>query len=55
VAELAIAWLASQPIVGSVIAGVTKPEQVEANARAAAWLLTIEEVSEVGILGKEAP
>jgi aryl-alcohol dehydrogenase-like predicted oxidoreductase len=55
VAELAIAWLACQPIVGSVIAGVTKPEQVEANARAARWSLTVAEISEVGSLGKEAP
>jgi aryl-alcohol dehydrogenase-like predicted oxidoreductase len=51
VAELAIAWLASQPIVGSVIAGVTKPEQVEANARGAAWTLTAAEISEVATLG----
>jgi aryl-alcohol dehydrogenase-like predicted oxidoreductase len=47
VAELAIAWLASQPIVGSVIAGVSRPEQVDANARAAAWCLTPDEVTEV--------
>jgi aryl-alcohol dehydrogenase-like predicted oxidoreductase len=53
VAELAIAWLACQPIVGSVIAGVTKPEQIEANARAAEWSLTADEISEVGNLGKE--
>jgi aryl-alcohol dehydrogenase-like predicted oxidoreductase len=52
VAELAIAWLASQPIVGSVIAGVTKPEQVEANARAAQWSLTVDEIAEVGTLGR---
>jgi len=32
--ELAIAWLAAQPAVGSVIAGATKPEQVVANAMA---------------------
>jgi aryl-alcohol dehydrogenase-like predicted oxidoreductase len=55
VAELAIAWLACQPIVGSVIAGVTKPEQVEANAQAAQWSLTVDEISEVGILGREIP
>ncbi|MGI8688257.1 MAG: aldo/keto reductase, partial [Thermomicrobiales bacterium] len=47
VGELAIAWLASHPEVASVIAGVTKPEQVEANAKAAAWELTPEEVAEV--------
>jgi aryl-alcohol dehydrogenase-like predicted oxidoreductase len=31
--ELALSWLGSQPIVPSVIAGATRPEQVEANAR----------------------
>jgi len=46
--ELAIAWLAAKPAVVSVIAGATKPEQVAANARAAAWSLTDEEVEEVG-------
>lgn len=30
--ELALSWLASQPVVSSVIAGATRPEQVEANA-----------------------
>jgi len=31
--ELALSWLASQPSVSSVIAGATKPEQVESNAK----------------------
>ena len=34
VLELAIAWLAAKPVVASVIAGATKPEQVRANAAA---------------------
>ena len=37
--ELAIAWLATQPHVASVIAGATKPQQVEANAAAGGWVL----------------
>ena len=45
--ELAIGWLASQPHVSSVIAGATKPEQVEQNVRAAEWKLTVEELAEV--------
>ena len=45
--ELAIGWLASQPHVGSVISGATSPEQVEANAAAAAWKLDAEELAEV--------
>ena len=49
--ELAIAWLLSNQLVSSVISGATKPEQVTANARAAGWDLTAEEVGEVnGIL-----
>ena len=45
--ELAISWLASKPNVGSVIAGATRPEQVEQNAEAAAWRLDAEEMAEV--------
>ena len=37
VLELAVSWLASRPIVASVIAGATSPEQVRANAAAAGW------------------
>jgi len=43
--ELAIAALASTPGVGSIIAGATKPEQVRANAAAASWKLTPEELA----------
>lgn len=50
VGELAIAWLVAHPEVSSVIAGVTKPEQVEANARAGEWLLTPDEVAAVAAL-----
>jgi aryl-alcohol dehydrogenase-like predicted oxidoreductase len=45
--DLAIGWLASQPHVSSVIAGATKPEQVEQNVRAGEWRLTPEESAEV--------
>jgi aryl-alcohol dehydrogenase-like predicted oxidoreductase len=43
--ELAFAWLLSQTPVASVIAGATKPEQVRANAAAATWRLTPDEVA----------
>jgi aryl-alcohol dehydrogenase-like predicted oxidoreductase len=44
--ELALAWLASKPVVASVIAGATSPEQVSANAAAmTGWDLTPEEVA----------
>jgi aryl-alcohol dehydrogenase-like predicted oxidoreductase len=50
--ELAFSWLLARPAVASVIAGATKPEQVRANATAAGWRLTTEEMAEVdGILG----
>jgi aryl-alcohol dehydrogenase-like predicted oxidoreductase len=45
--ELAWGWLASQPTVPSVIAGATRPEQVDANVAAVAWTLTAAEMAEV--------
>ena len=45
--ELAFSWLAAEPAVSSVIAGATKPEQLEQNAAAVNWKLTPEEVAEV--------
>ncbi len=47
VLELALGWLASQPHIASVIAGATKPEQVEQNVAAAGWRLTSQELAEV--------
>jgi aryl-alcohol dehydrogenase-like predicted oxidoreductase len=45
--ELAIAWLLARPTVTSVIAGATKPEQAHANAAAAGWTLTDENLREI--------
>jgi aryl-alcohol dehydrogenase-like predicted oxidoreductase len=53
IVELAISWLTSQPIVASVIAGATKPEQITANARAAAWQLTDEDFRAVTAIARE--
>ena len=54
-ADLAIAWLLAQPQVASVIAGATQPEQVAANARAAEWVLSPEEVQQIrGLLEAKA-
>ena len=50
--ELAFSWLASHPAVSSVIAGATKPEQVESNAEATGWVLTAEERAEVNAIAK---
>jgi aryl-alcohol dehydrogenase-like predicted oxidoreductase len=45
--ELAFSWLLSHKAVASVIAGATKPEQVEANAKAGDWNLTRDELNQV--------
>lgn len=45
--DAAIGWLASQPHVASVIAGATKPEQVEANVKASEWEMSAEELAEM--------
>jgi len=45
--ELAFSWTVTRPTVASVIAGATKPEQVEQNVRAANWKLTPEDLAEI--------
>lgn len=45
--ELAFSWLLSKREVSSVIAGATKPEQLEQNAQAASWHLSEAELAEV--------
>jgi len=45
--ELALAWLLAKPQVASVISGVTRVDQLQANARAAEWELTASEVEEI--------
>ncbi len=47
VSELAVAWLASNPVVRSIIAGASRPEQVEANAKGAEWAMSPQEIAEV--------
>jgi aryl-alcohol dehydrogenase-like predicted oxidoreductase len=45
--ELAMSWLASRPLVASIIAGATTPEQVELNARAVDWQLTPDDLAAI--------
>jgi aryl-alcohol dehydrogenase-like predicted oxidoreductase len=45
--ELAMSWLASRPYVPSIIAGATKPEQVEQNVAAVGWSLSPAELAEI--------
>ena len=45
--ELAVSWLLRDPVVASVIAGATTPEQVEQNIGAAGWTLSAEDLAEI--------
>ena len=47
VGELALAWLLSRPEVSTIIAGATKPEQVDANAKAAEWTLSDSDLKQI--------
>jgi len=52
--ELAFSWLLAHPVVCSVIAGATKPEQLEENVKAADWALTPDDLSEIDRLTKSS-
>jgi aryl-alcohol dehydrogenase-like predicted oxidoreductase len=45
--ELAFSWLLAQRPVASVIAGATRPEQLEQNVKAGGWVLSADELAEV--------
>jgi aryl-alcohol dehydrogenase-like predicted oxidoreductase len=45
--ELAMSWLASRPYIPSIIAGATRPEQVEQNIAAVGWQLSPAELAEI--------
>jgi aryl-alcohol dehydrogenase-like predicted oxidoreductase len=47
VLDLAIGWLAAQPAVTSVIAGVTRPEQLAQNVAAGSWDPSAEELAAI--------
>jgi aryl-alcohol dehydrogenase-like predicted oxidoreductase len=48
--DLAVSWLLRRPVVASVIAGATSPDQVKRNALAATWKLTKADLVEVDSL-----
>jgi aryl-alcohol dehydrogenase-like predicted oxidoreductase len=48
--EVAIGALLARPVISSVIAGATKPEQVRANAEAARWTPTAADLAQLGEL-----
>ncbi|MEO8668289.1 MAG: aldo/keto reductase [Bauldia sp.] len=45
--DLAMSWLAARPQVASIIAGATRPEQLDANVAAVGWKLSAAEMAEV--------
>jgi aryl-alcohol dehydrogenase-like predicted oxidoreductase len=45
--DLAFSWLLARAPVASVIAGATRPEQIEQNVRAASWKLTDADLAEI--------
>jgi aryl-alcohol dehydrogenase-like predicted oxidoreductase len=45
--ELAFSWLLRDPVVASVIAGATTPQQLEQNIAAAGWTLSPDELAEI--------
>jgi aryl-alcohol dehydrogenase-like predicted oxidoreductase len=51
--ELAFSWLLARPAVASVIAGATKPEQIERNVKAGGWALSAEDMAEIDRLTKD--
>ncbi len=53
--ELAFSWLAAQPVVSSIIAGATKPEQVAANVSAVDWELSVEDLQAIDRMTLTSP
>ncbi len=53
--ELAFSWLLRDCVVASVFAGAMSPEQVRANAQAAGWRLTADELARVDAIAPRGP
>jgi 1-deoxyxylulose-5-phosphate synthase len=53
--QVAFSWLAAQPSVASVIAGATRPEQVQQNAEAADWIPSEKDLAELDSIFPAAP
>jgi aryl-alcohol dehydrogenase-like predicted oxidoreductase len=45
--QLAMSWLASRPYIPSIVAGATRPEQVEQNIAAVGWALSEADLAEI--------
>ena len=53
--ELAFSWLAARPQVASIIAGATRPEQIEENVKAVNWTLEAADIAEIDKLTCDLP
>ena len=53
--ELAFSWLASRTPVSTIIAGATRPEQIDANIKAASWKLQPDELAELDAITAPDP
>lgn len=54
--DLAFAWLLAHDVIASVIAGATKPSQVQQNAQAVTWKLTADDLAEIdAVLAASGP
>jgi aryl-alcohol dehydrogenase-like predicted oxidoreductase len=51
--ELSLSWLAQQPCVASIIAGATRPEQLDENVNAVSWKLSSDELAAVHAATKQ--
>lgn len=53
--DVAFSWLAAQPAVASVIAGATKPEQVQANVQAVDWQPDADDLTQLDEIFPQTP
>lgn len=53
--ELAFSWLLARPVVASVIAGATRPEQLRMNVAASSWTLTAADMAEIDRITGDGP
>jgi aryl-alcohol dehydrogenase-like predicted oxidoreductase len=53
--EMAFGWLLAKPVVASVIAGATRPEQLDQNVAAAAWRPTAEVAAKIDEVSPPPP
>ena len=53
VAQLAMNWVLSNPVVSVALTGPTKPEQIEENVKGADWRISAEDLAEIDRLHQE--